>query len=106
LDDLFFANGAYAFPRFSFDIYLIDFERKYLSDTLPDGFFVRTEAGLLCRDNAVEVDDVVASGLDLVVGQPEHLGRVAIFVLWISIGKELADVWQTGSAQQSVDYCV
>jgi len=79
-DDFFFANRPNAFAGLCFDVYLIDFEGKYFSDASSDCFFVWTQARFLCRHDAVEIDDLVASRLDLVVGQSEHLGRVTVFV--------------------------
>ncbi len=66
------------------------------------GFLVRGKFGPLGGNHTVEVDQAVTGGGDAVVSLAEHVGGVAAAVGFVGIGEQLADVEQSGGAQQGV----
>ena len=69
---------------------------------IDDRSFVGRKLGALGVDDGVEVGQAVAGGGDAVVGQSQHVGRVAAAVRFLRVREQDADVGQAGGAEQGV----
>jgi hypothetical protein len=99
---LFATDGAEPFAGLCLKTDLAGFKLQDLGNSLTDLHLERAKFWAFGKHDAVEIYDLVTSVGDLLVGQAEHLGRVATTVGGLGIGEQFADVPDGRRTQQRI----
>ena len=91
-----------SFARFCLDGNAVGRYAKQFSNSTGNGLPVRTNRRCLGKNDGVHVDDPIACLLYLLIGQLQHLPGVTVTVDFIRIGKQLANISQSGCSQQGI----
>jgi hypothetical protein len=95
-----------AFTGFGLDVDPIWSKPQELGDALAYLALETTQLRLLGKNDHIYVDNFPTSPVQAVQGVLQEFGRVSVCVGWISIGKRISDVAQTGRTEQGVGHSV
>jgi hypothetical protein len=103
-DGLAAADRPDVLSRLGLDIEGRPRQPEQLGKVGPNGRLVRAEPGFLSVNDHVAIDDMPAILMQAVDNFGQQLGTVEPAPFWIGIGIMIADVSQTGGAQQGVGH--
>lgn len=96
------SDGPHLLAGLGFDTDPIDGQVQELGDALPHQSLVGTQLGLLGENNGIHIDEGEPGFSYPLPSQLEHFGGISPPVGLVRVGKQLADIAQTGRAQQGI----
>lgn len=90
------------FAGFGFYADLFFRHAEDFGDSIANCVSVWAYFGPLSENDAIQVHDLVAGGANASGGLGQHVGRVAVFVGWVSVGEHFADVADGGGTEEGI----
>ncbi len=99
-------HRADLFARLGLQPHSLHRQAQNAGNPLPDRLVRRREARSLGQHDTVEIDDPETGRDHLAMGDGKHLGRIPPAIFCFRVGEPLANVVQTGGAEDGVGYRV